>query len=82
MLRPYREPHPDSADLREMLGLTYYRLGRWSLAQKEIEAYVALTDSTEQHPVLMDCRPGARAVQAGRHAVGGAPGRLARPPRS
>jgi tetratricopeptide (TPR) repeat protein len=58
-LRPYREPHPDSSDLREMLGLTYYRLGRWSLAQKELEAYVGLTDSTDQHPVLMDC---ARAL--------------------
>ena len=59
MLRPYREPHPDSADLREMLGVTYYRLGRWSLAQKELEAFVSLTDSTEQHPTLMDC---ARAL--------------------
>jgi tetratricopeptide (TPR) repeat protein len=58
-LRPYREPHPDSAELRELLGLTYYRLGRWSLAQKELEAFVGLTDSTEQHPVLMDC---ARAL--------------------
>ena len=58
-LRPYREPHPDSADLRELLGVTYYRLGRWSLAQKELEAYIALTGSTEQHPVLMDC---ARAL--------------------
>jgi tetratricopeptide (TPR) repeat protein len=58
-LRPYRDPHPDSAELRELLGLTYYRLGRWSLAQKELEAFVGLTDSTEQHPVLMDC---ARAL--------------------
>jgi tetratricopeptide (TPR) repeat protein len=39
--------------------VTYYRLGRWSLAQKELEAYIALTGSTEQHPVLMDC---ARAL--------------------
>jgi tetratricopeptide (TPR) repeat protein len=59
IMRPYREPHPDSADLREMLGLTYYRLGRWSLAQKELEAFAELTGSTEQHPVLMDC---ARAL--------------------
>jgi tetratricopeptide (TPR) repeat protein len=59
MMRPYREPHPDSAELRELLGVTYYRLGRWSLAQKELEAFVELTDSTEQHPVLMDC---ARAL--------------------
>jgi tetratricopeptide (TPR) repeat protein len=58
-LRPYREPHPDSADLRELLGLTYYRLGRWSLAEKELDAYIALTGATDQHPVLMDC---ARAL--------------------
>jgi tetratricopeptide (TPR) repeat protein len=39
--------------------VTYYRLGKWSLAQKELDAYIALTGSTEQHPVLMDC---ARAL--------------------
>ena len=60
ILRPWREAHPDSADLRELLGLAYYRLGRWALAQKELEAFVGLTDSTEQHPVLMDC---ARALR-------------------
>jgi tetratricopeptide (TPR) repeat protein len=59
IMRPYRDPHADSADLREMLGLTYYRLGRWNLAQKELEAFVALTESRDQHPVLMDC---ARAL--------------------
>ena len=59
ILRPWRDAHPDSAELRELLGLTYYRLGRWSLAQKELDAFVGLADSTEQHPVLMDC---ARAL--------------------
>jgi tetratricopeptide (TPR) repeat protein len=54
ILRPYRELFPDSADLRELLGVTYYRLGKWAAAQKELETYVGLTDSTEQHPVLMD----------------------------
>ena len=54
ILRPWREVHPESAELRELLGLTYYRLGRWSLAQKELDAFLGLTDSTEQHPVLMD----------------------------
>lgn len=58
-MRPWREAHPDSSDLRELLGLAYYRLGKWTLAQKELEAFVELTDSTEQHPVLMDC---ARAL--------------------
>jgi len=59
ILRPYREPHPDSAELRELLGVAYYRIGRWSMAQKELEAFVALSGSTEEHPVLMDC---ARAL--------------------
>jgi len=54
MLRPWREPYPDSAELRELLGVTYYRLGRWALAQKELDAFAGLTDSTDQHPVLMD----------------------------
>jgi len=54
ILRPWREVHAESVELRELLGLTYYRLGRWSAAQKELDAFVGLTDSTEQHPVLMD----------------------------
>jgi thioredoxin-like negative regulator of GroEL len=54
ILRPWRDAHPDSPELRGLLGLTYYRVGRWALAQKELEAFVGLTDSTEQHPVLMD----------------------------
>ena len=55
VLRPWREAHPDSSDLRELLGLAYYRSGKWTLAQKELQAFVELTDSVEQHPVLMDC---------------------------
>jgi tetratricopeptide (TPR) repeat protein len=54
IVRPYRELFPESAELRELLGVTYYRLGKWAAAQKELETFVALTDSTEQHPVLMD----------------------------
>jgi tetratricopeptide (TPR) repeat protein len=45
---------PDSAAVRELLGLTLYRLGRWREAIKELEAFRALTGSTEQHPVLAD----------------------------
>jgi tetratricopeptide (TPR) repeat protein len=54
ILRPWREVHPDSVELRELLGVTYYRLGRWNLAQKELDAFTGLSDSTDQHPVLMD----------------------------
>ena len=49
--------------MRELLGLTYYRLGRWKQAIGELEAFSDLTTSTEQHPVLADCY---RAL--GRHA--------------
>lgn len=40
--------------MRELLGLTYYRLGRWSEAVRELEAFRQLTGSTEAHPVLAD----------------------------
>ncbi len=39
-----------------MLGLTHYRLAQYPSAAKELEAFVDLTDSVEQHPVLMDCQ--------------------------
>ena len=59
ILRPWRDLYPESAELRELLGIAYYRGGRWALAQKELETFIGLTASTEQHPVLMDC---ARAL--------------------
>jgi tetratricopeptide (TPR) repeat protein len=40
--------------VRELNGLTLYRLGRWRLAIRELEAFHMLTSSTEQHPVLAD----------------------------
>jgi tetratricopeptide (TPR) repeat protein len=54
VLRPLAEQAPSSASVRELLGLTYYRLGRWKLAIKELEAFASLTSSTEQHPILAD----------------------------
>lgn len=48
---------PDLPEARELYGLTLYRLGRWREAARELDAFVELTDgSTEQHPVLADCR--------------------------
>jgi tetratricopeptide (TPR) repeat protein len=55
ILAPLAAKAPDSASVRELLGLTLYRLGRWSAAAAELEAFRALTGSTEQHPVLADC---------------------------
>jgi tetratricopeptide (TPR) repeat protein len=62
LLRPLRDAYPDASAVRELLGLCQYRLGQYAAATKELEAFVELTDSVEQHPVLMDC---ARAL--GKH---------------
>ncbi len=54
LLRPFRDAYPDASAVRELMGLAHYRLGNYAAAAKELEAFVALTDSVEQHPVLMD----------------------------
>jgi tetratricopeptide (TPR) repeat protein len=55
VLRPLRDALPDAPSVRELTGLAEYRLGNYRAAAKELEAFVQLTDSVEQHPVLMDC---------------------------
>lgn len=55
LLRPIAEAAPQAASVRELLGLTYYRLGRWADARRELEAFRELAGTTEQHPVLADC---------------------------
>ena len=54
LLRPLRDLYPDASAVRELMGLAHYRLGNYAAAAKELEAFVELTDSVEQHPVLMD----------------------------
>ena len=54
LLKPIAEQAPQAAAVRELLGLTYYRLGRWKDAVRELEAFRELDGSTEQHPVLAD----------------------------
>jgi tetratricopeptide (TPR) repeat protein len=54
LLRPLRNALPDSPSVRELLGLAHYRLGQYPAATKDLEAFVELTGSVEQHPVLMD----------------------------
>ncbi|UDY36237.1 tetratricopeptide repeat protein [Dermatobacter hominis] len=57
ILSPIVAEVPDLAEARELYGLTLYRLGRWKDAARELDAFVELTGgSTEQHPVLADCR--------------------------
>ena len=36
-------------------GSCQYRVGNYAAAAKELEAYADLSDSVDQHPVLMDC---------------------------
>jgi tetratricopeptide (TPR) repeat protein len=54
-LRALRDAYPDAASVRELLGLADYRLAHFGVASKELEAFVELSGSCEQHPVLMDC---------------------------
>lgn len=55
ILAPLADQAPSSAAVRELHGLTLYRLGRWKKACEELEAFRELSGSTEQHPVLADC---------------------------
>ncbi|MFN8036068.1 MAG: tetratricopeptide repeat protein [Acidimicrobiia bacterium] len=55
ILRPLRDQLPESVSVRELLGLVQYRLGNYPAAGKELEAFVGLSGSVDQHPVLMDC---------------------------
>lgn len=54
ILVPMAERMPANPVVRELLGLTYYRMGRWKDAIKELEAFRSMEGSTEQHPVLAD----------------------------
>jgi len=55
ILRPLAEQAPGATSVRELFGLTLYRLGRWAQARRELEAFRVQSGSTEQHPVLADC---------------------------
>jgi len=43
-----------SAAARELLGLAYYRTGKWSEAAKELTTFRRISGSTEQNPVIAD----------------------------
>lgn len=55
LLKPLAERAPGSAPVRELYGLTLYRLGQWRAAARELEAFRTLSGSVEQLPVLADC---------------------------
>lgn len=54
---------PEVVAVRELHGLSLYRLGHWKAAIGELEAAERLSGSVEHHPVLADCR---RALGHGR----------------
>jgi tetratricopeptide (TPR) repeat protein len=44
-----------SPSAREFLGLTYYRMGKWQEAARELNAFKRISGSLEQNPVIADC---------------------------
>ena len=55
VLRPLAEAAPGAPAVRELYGLTLYRLGRWNDAIRELEAFRSISGSFDQHPTLADC---------------------------
>ena len=55
MLRKLSAQSPNSAPVKELLGLSLYRMGRWPLAVRELLAHHGLTGSYDQFPVIADC---------------------------
>jgi tetratricopeptide (TPR) repeat protein len=43
-----------AASVRELLGLAYYRAGRWQEAARELTAFRRFSGSTDQNPVIAD----------------------------
>ena len=56
ILRPLARAVSTSPAVRELYGLTLYRMGRWREALEEFEQYRLLTDSYDQYPAMMDCQ--------------------------
>lgn len=55
LLAPLARAAPQVPEVRELYGLSLYRLGRFELAMRELKAFRVLSGSTEQNPVLADC---------------------------
>lgn len=46
---------PGVAAVRDLVGLSAYRCGRWREAVRQLDAYGRLTDDVDHLPALMDC---------------------------
>jgi tetratricopeptide (TPR) repeat protein len=55
ILREIARAAPGVGAVRELYGLTLYRLGNWKGALRELRAFSDLTGSVDQYPVLADC---------------------------
>ena len=55
IVAPLAEQLPGTAAIRELHGLTLYRMGKWKDAIRELDAFAQLTGSVEQLPVVADC---------------------------
>lgn len=55
ILKSLCDEAPASAAVRELYGLTLYRMGRWREALGQLAAYHQLTGSFDQHPTMADC---------------------------
>lgn len=60
ILRALAEESPDVPAVRELTGLCLYRQGKWNDALRQLDRFVELTGSVEQHPVIADCHRGLR----------------------
>jgi len=54
ILRELARAVPGVVAVRELYGLTLYRLGRWKEAIRELRAFAELSGSVDQHPVIAD----------------------------
>ena len=54
-LRPLSQLVPSVPEVRELFGLTLYRLGKFRAAARELEDFRVLGASADQNPVLADC---------------------------
>ncbi len=55
LLEPLSRDAPEAAGVRELYGLTLYRLGEYRKAAKELEQFRVLTRSPDLNAVLADC---------------------------
>lgn len=63
ILAPIARDVPRAIAVRELLGLTYYRQGRWKEAVRELEAFRNATGEVDQNHVLADCYRALRRYQ-------------------